>query len=73
VKGLPPGNDPRYIKEVKIVQDEKEIANLKTSDLQSNTITQEIQLSRGKTSIIDITVTLMSNQILHATKTYEVH
>ncbi len=73
VKGLPPGNDPRYIKEVKIVQDEKEIANLKTTDLQSNTITQEIQLSRGKTSTIDITVTLMSNQILHATKTYEVH
>jgi len=72
IKGLP-NNDPFFIKQIVISQSGKKDIILRTSDLQSNTIEQEIELTRGKENKVDIVVTLKSQQVLKATKKYGGH
>lgn len=70
VKNLPQ-NDPTYIKQIDITLPGQNI-QLRGSDLQSNRIDQQIELSRGNTTV-KITVTLKSGEIITATKPYKVH
>ena len=69
VRGLPQ-NDPDYIKEIKIFLPGNTIL-LRGSDLISNHIEQQVELTRGTTTI-NITVKLKSEEVLTAQKTYEV-
>lgn len=71
VTGLP-GNNPDYIKEIKIAQNGKRPILLRGSDLTAVNFDQQITLNRGTSSKVNITVILKSGQILNATKTYEV-
>ena len=66
-----PQNDPDYIKEIKISMPGKTIL-LRGSDLLSNRIDQQIELTRGKPTTINITVKLKSEEILTAQQPYEV-
>ena len=70
VTGLPQ-NAPDYIKEIKISMPGKTIL-LRGSDLLSNRIDQQIELTRGKPTTINITVKLKSEEILTAQQPYEV-
>lgn len=69
VTGLPQ-NDPDYIREIIISMPGKTL-KLRASDLISNRIDQEVELTRGTTATIDITVKLKSEEILKAKKIYE--
>ena len=71
VAGLPQ-NDPDYIKEIKISLPGKTIL-LRGSDLTSNRIDQQIELTRGEPTTINITVKLKSEEVLTTQKTYEAH
>lgn len=68
VKNLPQ-NDPSYIKQIDISIPGNNI-QLRGTDLQSNQIDQQIEISRGKPTTVKITVTLKSGEILTATKTF---
>ena len=70
VAGLPQ-NDPDYIKEIKISMPGNTIL-LRGSDLISNRIDQQIELTRGVPTTINITVKLKSEEVLTTQKTYEV-
>lgn len=70
VNGLPQ-NDPDYIREITIAMPGKTI-KLRGSDILSNRIDQEVELTRGITTTIDITVKLKSEEILKDQKIYEV-
>lgn len=72
VDKLPQG-DPIYIHEVRIEQAGKKTITLRGTDLQSNRIDQDIELTRSKQDTkIYITVILKNGTTLQATKTYEV-
>ncbi|WP_298768941.1 FecR domain-containing protein [uncultured Fibrobacter sp.] len=71
VTGLP-ANNPDYIKQIVISQPGKPNITLRGSDLESNHFNQQVELSRGTSPTIDVTVTLKSGQILNDQKTYEV-
>ena len=66
-----PQNDPDYIKEIKISMPGNTIL-LRGSDLISNRIDQQIELTRGVPTTINITVKLKSEEVLTTQKTYEV-
>ena len=66
VTGLPQ-NDPIYIKQIVITQPGKQNILLRGTDLQSNHIDQQLDLPYG-TTIIKITVTLKSGEILETSK-----
>jgi hypothetical protein len=68
VKNLPQ-NDPSYIKQIDISIPGNN-SQLRGTDLQSNQIDQQIEISRGKPTTVKITVTLKSGEILTATKTF---
>ena len=70
VTGLPK-NDPDYIREIKIVTPSRTIL-LRGTDLLSNRVDQQVELTRGTPTTIKITVKLKSEEILTAQKTYEV-
>ena len=74
IKNLPQ-NDPDYIKQIDITLPGQNI-QLRGTDLQSNRIDQQIELSeksRGTMVIVKITVTLKSGEIITKSKPYQVH
>ena len=71
VTGLPQ-NDPDYIREIKISMPGRTTI-LRGTDLISNRVDQQVELTRGTSAKIDITVKLKSEEILNDTKIYEVH
>lgn len=74
IKNLPQ-NDPDYIKQIDITLPGQNI-QLRGTDLQSNRIDQQIELSeksRGTIVTVKITATLKSGEIITASKPYQVH
>ena len=71
ITGLP-NNDLNFIKQIVISQYGKSDIILMGTSIQSNTIDQQVELSRGKENKIKITVTLKGGDILNAYKYYEV-
>lgn len=72
ISGIPQ-NDPDYIKRITITQEGKAPVTLQNSDIQSVNFDHQVELPYGKTTQVKIDVVMKSEQILTATKTYEVH
>ena len=71
IAGLP-NNDLSFIKQIVISQSGKSDIILMGTSIQSNKIDQQVEVSRGKTNKIKITVTLKGGDVLNAYKYYEV-